>query len=178
MSTLTTERLILRPWSMNDLDDLYEYSSDTRVGPMAGWKPHSSKEEAKNALERYITQQYHWAVVLKEENKVVGAVKLNPDNNRGNFFAKSISFVLSPTYWGKGIMTEAARSVIEYAFDELKTDLLSAFHYDGNCRSERVIKKCGFVYEITLSKSSKRYDGKLFDMVCYSLLREDYYRSF
>ena len=39
-----------------------------------------------------------------------------------------------------------------------------------------LISECGFEYEITLSKSSKRYDGKLMDMVCYCILKDDYYK--
>lgn len=175
MSILETERLILRPWLITDLDDLYEYSKDEQVGSMAGWKPHTSKEDALKALEKYITQEYHWAIVLKADNKVVGAIKLNPDNNRGKYYAKAISFVLSPIYWGQGIMTEGVKRIIQYAFDEVKIDLLSAFHYSENKKSKRVIEKCGFEYETTLLKSVKRYDGKLMDMVCYCILKKDYY---
>ena len=174
MRDLETERLILRPWLLTDLEDLYEFSKDERVGSMAGWKPHTSKNVATKALEQYITQEYHWAIVLKAENKVIGAIKLNPDNNRGKYYAQAISFVLSPIYWRQGIMTEAAKCVIGYAFDELKIDLLSAFHYPENYRSKRVIEKCGFEYEITLHQSVKRYDGKLMDMVCYCILKSNY----
>ena len=175
MSILETERLLLRPWLFTDLDNLYEYSKDERVGPMAGWKPHANKNEAIKALEQYITQEYHWAIVLKTENKVIGAIKLNPDNNRGKYYAKAISFVLSPVYWGQGIMTEAVNKVIHFAFDEIKIDLMSAFHYPENARSKRVIEKCGFEYEITLFQSVKRYDGKLMDMVCYCILKNSYH---
>ena len=174
---METQRLLLRLWTLCDLDDLYEYSRDSRVGPMAGWKPHESIAEAEQALKHFITQEYHWAIVLKTENKVIGAVKLNPDNNRGRYDARSVSFVLSPKYWGQGFMTEAVLCVIDYAFRELHIDLLSAFHYAENVRSKRVIEKCGFEYEITLPKSVVRYDGRQFDMVCYSILREDYLRT-
>lgn len=174
MNSMETERLVLRPWLTTDLEDLYEYSADEQVGSMAGWKPHESIEDARKALNDFILQENHWAIVLKTENKVIGAIKLNPDNNRGKYYAKAISFVLSPRYWGKGIMTEAAKRVMHYAFDELKIDLLSAFHYSENHRSQKVIEKCGFEYEITLSQSSKRYDGKRMDMVCYCILKDDY----
>ena len=176
MNSMETERLLLRPWLTTDLNDLYEYSTDKRVGSMAGWKPHESIEEARKALDEYISQENHWAIVLKSENKVVGSIKLNSDENRGKYYAKSISFVLSPSYWGKEIMTEAAKRVICYAFDEMKIDLISAFHYPENKRSKRVIEKCGFEYEITLFQSAKKYDGRLADMDCYCMLRDDYYK--
>lgn len=46
MQILETERLLLRGWSLDDLDDLYEYASNMSVGVMQGWKPHESKEES------------------------------------------------------------------------------------------------------------------------------------
>ena len=174
---METERLNLRLWQITDLDDLYEYAHDERVGPMAGWKPHDSITESEQILNQFVTQEHHWAIVLKKENKVIGAVKLNPDENRGRYVAKSISFVLSPKYWGQGIMTEAVPCVMDYAFRVLHIDLLSAFHYVENVRSKRVIEKCGFTYEITLPKSVVRYDGQRFDMVCYSILKEDFLQT-
>lgn len=177
MKNLYTERLYLRNWTIDDLNDLYAYSQKNEVGSNAGWKPHFSKEEAYQALKEYINQENHWAIVLKKENKVIGSIKLNPDNNRGKYYAKSISFALSPDYWANGFMTEAVKEVIKYAFEELKIDLLSAFHYPENKQSQRVIEKCGFEYEITLKQSVKRYDGELFDMVCYCILKSDYYKT-
>jgi len=174
---IQTERLLLRPWKSEDLEDLYAYSQCDEVGSMAGWRPHTSRAEAEKALAEYITHELHWALVDKENGRVIGAIKLNPDTNRGRFYAKAISFVLSPSYWGRGLMTEAVRAVIAYAFRKLGIDLLSAFHYEGNHRSRRVIEKCGFEYEITLKSSVKRYDGRVFDMVCYCILAEDYKKS-
>lgn len=174
MHTLQTERLILRPWALTDLDDLFAYARDERVGSMAGWRPCASRDDAARALAQYVTQEYHWAIALRAQGRVIGAVKLNPDRDRGRYFAKSIGFVLSPDCWGQGLMTEAVRRVIRYAFEDIGVELLSVFHYPENHRSRRVIEKCGFVYETTLSQSSKRYDGRVFDMVCYSLLRDAY----
>ena len=171
---MLTERLLLRPWRCEDLDDLYAYSHCDEVGPMAGWRPHATREEAEKALAKYVTHELHWALVWRENGRVIGAVKLNPDTNRGKFYAKAISFVLSPAYWGRGLMTEAVKAVIDYAFSEIGIDLLSAFHYAGNDRSRRVLEKCGFEYEITFKNMVTRYDGRVFDMVCYCILAEDY----
>lgn len=41
---LETERLILRPWSVDDAAELYQYAHDPQVGPIAGWPPHTSVE--------------------------------------------------------------------------------------------------------------------------------------
>lgn len=174
MKTMETERLILRGWQLKDLDDLYEYAKDTRVGPMAGWEPHSSKEISLNALKYYIENDDRWAIVLKENGKVIGSLNLKPDENRGKYRAKLISFALSPDYWGNGYMTEAVKRVIRYVFEEMNIDLLGVFHYPHNTRSKRLIEKCGFQYETTIKQGNKIYDGQVFDTVCYSILKSEY----
>ena len=78
MSPLETQRLILRPWLMTDLDDLFEYSQDERVGSMAGWKPHATKADALNALEQYMLQEHHWAIVDKKKRQSDRSNKTKP----------------------------------------------------------------------------------------------------
>ncbi|MCL1873668.1 MAG: GNAT family N-acetyltransferase [Clostridiales bacterium] len=68
-------------------------------------------------------------------------------------------------------MTEA----VKYAFDELNIDVLSIYHRPANIRSQRVIEKCGFKYEGILRQANKVYDGQIFDDVCYSMLKPEYY---
>lgn len=177
MNILDTERLILRGWQLEDLDDLYEYAKNPNVGPAAGWKPHSNKVVSLELLESYIEKDDRWAIVLKENKKVIGSLRIHPDENRGKYYAKSINYDLSPKFWGKGYMTEAVKCVVKYAFEEMHIDLLSVFHYPRNISSKRVIEKSGFQYEITLKQTSKRYDGQVFDVVCYSILKSDYYKD-
>ena len=69
---LTTERLILRPWRLPDLDDFYEYASVDGVGQIAGWKPHENKEESLDILRRFIDGKKTFA--LEYEGKVVGSL--------------------------------------------------------------------------------------------------------
>ncbi len=174
MKTIETERLILRGWQLDDLDDLYEYAKNPNVGLMAGWEPHSSKEVSLNVLKSFIENDDRWAIVLKESGKVIGSLRIYPDENRGKYYAKYINYALSADYWGKGYMTEAVKRVIKYAFEEMYIDLLSAFHYPHNIRSKRVIEKCGFQYEVTLKQSQKIYDGQILDSVCYYILKSEY----
>ena len=152
----------------------YEYAKNPDAGVMQGWKPFATKEEAFAALQSYIEDEYRWAVVLKENNKVIGLVKLSPDENRGRYFAKFISYVLSSEYWGKGYIPEAVQRIIRYAFEVIKIDILTAFCYPHNVRSKRVIEKCGFTYETTIEQGQQIYTGQTFDTVCYSIMKTDY----
>ncbi len=71
-------------------------------------------------------------------------------------------------------MTEAVRAVMDYVFQVMKVRLLTINHYTINARSRRVIEKCGFKPEGVVPWACKRFDGKICDDVCYSILREDY----
>ena len=53
-TTLETDRLILRPWKTDDLDDFYAYASVDGVGQMAGWNPHRSRDESRQILEKFM----------------------------------------------------------------------------------------------------------------------------
>jgi len=174
MDTLYTERLILRPFSEDDLDDFYEYAKNPNVGPNAGWKPHESKEESLEILKGFIEEEEVWAIIDKQTNKVIGSIGLHDDRKRNNKKAKMLGYVLAEPYWGKGLATEAAKRVIQYAFEKLELDLLSVYHYPFNNRSKRVIEKCGFRYEGILRKASTLYDGSVYDDVCYSLTKQEY----
>lgn len=174
MKTFETERLILRGWRIEDLDDLYEYAKNRDAGVMQGWEPHSSKEASLSALISFIESGAAWAVVLKENRKVIGHLKISPDENRGKYLAGYISYALSAEYWGKGYMTEAVKRIVRFVFEETELDLLTAFHFPHNTRSKRVIEKCGFRYEVTIKQGRTIYDGQVFDTVCYSISREDY----
>lgn len=175
---LETERLILRAWQTEDAEDLYEYACKLEVGAMAGWAPHSDRSASVEMLKRYMESGDIWAVTLRKTGKVIGQLRMYPDEDRGKYVARYLSYALSADYWRHGYMTEAVRAVIRYAFEELKEiDMLSVFHSPDNLRSKRVIEKCGFEYELTLEKAHAGYGGKLSDSVCWRLMKNDYFAA-
>ena len=147
---LETERLILREWNLDDLDDLFEYASNPDVGPRAGWNPHKNKEESLAILNRFINGKKTFAIVYKDNNKVIGSLgvefyELEEELTEFNDYqGRSIGYVLSKDYWGQGLMPEAVKALIDYLFNELKYDFLVSGHFDFNTRSSRVQEKCGF----------------------------------
>lgn len=85
-----------------------------------------------------------------------------------------LGYVLYEDYWGQGIMVEASKAAINYAFENLDIQLLTVNHYPFNHQSKRVIEKCGFSYEGTLRHASKIYDGSIYDLACYSMTKEEW----
>lgn len=174
MKTLETERLVLRSWKAEDLDDFYEYAKSLEVGPNAGWKPHACKEESAKILKSFIETDDTWAIELKENHKVIGSVGLHRDIMRAGVNSKMIGYVLSKDYWGRGIMPEAVKEIIRYAFEEEALDLIAAHYFRFNDRSKRVIEKSGFKYEGILRKGRKLFNNEIVDLVLYSMLKEEY----
>ncbi len=174
MKTLETNRILLRPFKVTDLEDFYEYAKNSKVGPNAGWPPHASREDSRKILTSFIESDEVWAVVLKENKKVIGSVGIHKDQLRTATDVRMIGYVLSEDYWGRGIMTEAARAAIGYAFETTDITLLTVHHYIHNQRSRRVIEKLGFQYEGTLRHCSRIFDGSIHDLSCYSMTREEW----
>ena len=145
--TLHTERLILRPWRLTDLEDFYAYASVDSVGQMAGWKPHASREESRMILDRFIGEKKTFA--LEYRGKVIGSLGIEKYNTgRFSEFAdqkgREIGYVLSKEYWGQGLMPEAVKEVIRYLFEEVGLDVIFCGHFLWNRQSQRVQEKCGF----------------------------------
>lgn len=147
---IETERLILRPFEMTDLADFYEYASVPGVGEMAGWKHHESIEESKTILDMFIEEDKTFAIVLKENSKVIGSLgveKYGLEDKLTEFdgyYGREIGYVLSKDYWGMSIMPEAVMAAINYLFNNLNLDFLTCGYYDFNNQSKRVQEKCGF----------------------------------
>ena len=72
MEQLETKRLILRRFAEADAADLYEYASDPRVGPAAGWPPHKSLEESLEIIRTVFQAPHIYALVDKASGKVIG----------------------------------------------------------------------------------------------------------
>ena len=72
-------------------------------------------------------------------------------------------------------MTEALAAMVRCAFERKHVEVLAIGHFQGNHCSRRVIEKCGFQYEGTIRQGFRRYDGQVFDDVCYSILKEEYF---
>ncbi len=178
MTTLTTPRLVMRDFRLSDAADLYAYAKDIRVGPNAGWAPHKHVEESRAVIKMFVESGEVWAIEHAETGRVVGSIGLHPNERGRACKSRMIGYVLSPDYWGQGLMTECARRVVRYAFESLDLDILTVNHYPHNERSGSVIRKCGFVYEGTLRMAAAIYDGTIYDLVTYSMKKPEFYKSF
>ena len=144
---LKTERLLLRPFVEGDAADLYEYAKDPRVGPIAGWPPHKSVEESREIIRTVFAAPNTFAVADRGTGKVIGSAGFT-GKHRDDLPAPNdeLGYALSPAFWGRGLMPEAALELLRYAFEELGLACVWCSHYTENGQSRRVIEKCGFIH--------------------------------
>jgi len=173
-TVIETVRLILRAWKDTDLLDLYEYAKVEGVGESAGWTRHTTIEDSKKALNGYISGDNVFAIVYKETNKVIGSVgvgKVSADGEYKDYIQKGIGYVLSRDYWGKGLMTEAVKAVVDWLFHNTDIEILSCGFFEGNDRSRRVIEKCGFKF---VSAETFNQNDEILRGRSYSLIKSEY----
>lgn len=184
-TTLETERLILRPWSMQDLDDFHAYASVDGVGQMAGWMPHQNREESREILTKFMDHGNVFAVEHREDRRVIGSLGLHTprfeslppaENPYAALRTVEIGYVLSRDFWGQGLMPEAVRRVQRYLFEACSADIVFVCHYDFNLQSRRVIEKCGFTFLSEEAHTAKQL-GKTYTARRYCLTRDDYFRK-
>ncbi|MEE1153750.1 MAG: GNAT family N-acetyltransferase [Acutalibacteraceae bacterium] len=164
MSTLYTNRLVLRPFKEEDAQAVYKnWTYDERVAKYCRWYPHKSVEDTVGYLKMCcINAEYCWAITLKENDEPIGAIDLVDDNE--------IGYVLAYDYWGKGIVTEAVKAVIEELFN-CGFEKISACHAIDNPASGKVMEKCGMTYVRNRMALKKFGSDELCEVKYYEISR-------
>lgn len=180
MQALNTDRLTLREWKESDSEDLYEYAKNEMVGPRAGWKTHKSQEQSKAIIKSFIKENEVYAIVLNEENKVVGSIGLHkrkPNESLSYLNQREIGYVLNPQYWGREIIPEAVNCLTKFGFEELDLDLIWCGYFDENYNSKKVIDKCGFKFRFSKNDILSLLDNKEVTLFYYCIFRGDYFKN-
>ena len=148
--TIRTSRLTLRRLMPSDYRDMYEYSCLPEVTKYLLWHEHESPEQTfgyLNSINQCYKrgEYYDWAVTLTDGGKMIGTcgfTSFDFENGRAE-----VGYVLNPSFWGKGIATEAVSAVIEFAFKELGANRVEAKFIEGNTASLKVMEKCSMAFE-------------------------------
>lgn len=175
--TLETNRLILRRFTLEDVDDMFNnWASSSNVTKFMTWSPYSSKEELKKYISKCIDDytnisNYNWCIENKENNQAIG--NISAVGIREDIGEITVGYCLGEKYWHKGIMTEAFKRVIKFIFEDVSANRIMATHDTNNPNSGKVMVKCGLTYEGTLRKAALNNTG-IYDSAVYSLLKEEY----
>lgn len=168
--TIETERLILRPMTAADADAVFQWVSDERVTRYMVYTTYTSVEQVAEWLKflEHDAHDYHFGFVRKSDGKLIGSGSIGPDSKDEGFWGFGYNFRYD--CWGNGYATEAAKAMIQYAYDNFGARRFTASHAEPNTASGRVMQKCGLHFagcgefkklDGSCKMRSVRYEGEL-----------------
>lgn len=174
--TLTTPRLFLRPFRLEDAAAVQLLAGDPDIAATTLNIPHPYPDGA--AAHWISTHAESWqqgksvtfAMVLREDNTLLGCISLgfHPRHEMAE-----MGYWVGKPYWGQGFGTEAAAAILDFGFNQLNLNRIYAYHLPRNPPSGRIMQKIGMTYEGLLRQASKKGDT-FEDLILYAILREDY----
>ena len=171
---LTTQRLVLRPFRMEDALDMFtNWASDPQVTRFLMWPTHTSMNVSQYVLSDWIPHYaepdyYHWAITV--DGHAIGSIAVVDHDDRVG--KAHIGYCIGRNWWHMGIMSEALQAVMDYLFDVVGYERLESRHDPRNPNSGAVMRKCGMKYEGTLRQSDWNNQG-VCDACWYALLKSE-----
>ncbi len=175
--TLTTERLILRPYFLSDAKDMQCLISDYAVVDTLLTVPHPYLD---GMAEDWISKRQNifeegkgvsFAITHREQGYLIGCISL--ENINRTYESAELGYWIGQPYWHKGYCTEAAEAVLRYGFEVLGLNRIFAMHMTRNPRSGRVMQKIGLKHEGQMRQMWKRWN-KFEDVEMYAALKSEY----
>jgi RimJ/RimL family protein N-acetyltransferase len=172
---ISTERLILRRFTHDDVQDIITFVSHPSVA-----RATPEIEPAESAVIKYIDQQnsyrpfeqdkcFDLAIELKSDGKVIGLLSLICRKHR----QAEIGWALGVDHRGHGFAAEAARALMTVGFASLGLHRIFATTSSANVPSWMVMERLGMRREAELREAVFR-DGKWLDMLIYALLADEW----
>jgi len=151
--TFTTERLVLRRVAPSDAPAVFRnYAQDPEVVRFLLWRPHTSLAETESFLRNAVDwweagKEFNWVISLRGTDEAIGMIGAAPKN-----FKVEVGYVLARDYWGRGIMTEAGRAVVDWLRSREEIWRIGATCHVENLASARVLEKLGMEREGVLRR--------------------------
>jgi aminoglycoside 6'-N-acetyltransferase len=175
---ITTERLILRPMVLSDVNDLYEYQSDPETVKYIPW-PARTNEQVKEAVEKVLKDikfdnagdylNYVWEV--KETGKVIGQGNLNYISKEHK--RAEVGWVINSKMQGQGYATEATRALINSAFVDHDFHRVIAYIDIRNAESIKLAQRLNLRLEATYQKD-EWFKGEWTSAHLFAVLKDEW----
>ena len=165
---IETDRLILRPITLDDAEACFSWNSDERVTKYMSYSTYTNISQTIDWIKSTLVNEneWYWAFVLKKENKVIGTGSIGPNAQMKDYWG--IGYNLHYDYWHKGYCTEAMKAIIDFAHKKLGVNKICSDHAIDNPRSGKVMEKCGLKFdhygEYTKLDGSQTFKAKFYKM--------------
>lgn len=158
---LTSERLLYRAFKMSDAASIHALLQEKEICDNTLSIPYPyengmAEEWISTHKDRLELGDYKYAVILKENNSLIGAIEIVVTED---FMHGCLGYWLGKPYWGRGYGTEMLARIIKFGFEDLNLHRIYGEHFDNNIASARVMEKNGMVQEGKL-REHKIKDGK------------------
>jgi len=169
---LRTARLLLRPFELTDVDDVWAYASDAEVARYRPLPDPYTRDDAAEFVDRQMRTNWsrnpEFAIIYGQQ--VVGGISLhvNPEHETGE-----LGYLLGRRWWGQGLATEAARAVVDWGFRRFGLHKAYARAHVDNTRSWHVMERLGMTREGVLRGHWKMRDEHV-DLVYYAVFRDEW----
>lgn len=173
---IKTKRLVLRRFTHEDAEAMFNtWANDERVTKFLTWEPHGTLDVTKYIVDLWVKDyekdnNYNWAIEL--EGKVIGSISVTEIDE--NSERAEIGYCIGYDFWGIGIMSEAAKAVIDFLFREVNVHRITITHATKNPASGKVAQKCGLTLEGVKREYFKSTFGEYLDIAVYSILRREW----
>lgn len=173
---IETERLLLRGREPEDAEAIFRYASDPEVTPFMAWEPARSLEDVWDFLDgltahHYEEEELDYAIALRSAPELlIGSIGVywEPRKHR----VMELGYVLDKEHWGQGLVPEAARALIQFAFRTTRVERIYAPVFVENEKSRRAAEKIGLSFEGVL-RSCVEFRGQRRDEAIYAVVRSD-----
>lgn len=176
IDTINTERLLIKPIELNDLEDVFRYANDDSIDMMLFY-PHRTIEATTEFINIAVTE---WnkeepidrEYVVVDNGTIIGGINIEQCGDR----EYELGWVIAKKYRGLGYATEAARALLDYAFNKLNATKVIAQCDNRNIASEKVMKKLGMT--LIDDKGTREYPqtGVISGELLYAITKEEYIR--
>lgn len=145
---IETKRLTLRPFTVADALDVFEYLNEPTVHCFADMKVDTLADAVNAVVERAEDDELYLAIVLKETDTVIGEISAIPEASASDEKSTwrdtfSPCWILHPDYHGNGYAYEAAYAFLDYLFNEKGARRIYAYTEDDNVASQKLCEKLG-----------------------------------
>lgn len=168
---------LLRPFDMEDISGLVKHANNPRIAiNLRDGFPHPyTEKDAENWIRMVMENRADLILAIEVNGEAAGGIGLHGGKDVYRFNAE-IGYWLSERYWGKGIISEAVKLVVEYGFTHHKWTRIHAGVFSSNPASMKVLEKCGFTLEALFRKSVLK-GGEYLDEHVYSILKEKWLKD-
>lgn len=168
---IETERLILRPVTLKDTEDMYEYGKDEETTYYV-FPTYQTIDDAKQGIANVFMAAPlgKYGIELKSNHKMIGTIDLRVNEIQDN---AELGYASNKAYWGNGYMPEAARALLTLGFEELALVRIFAQHDVENPKSGRVMEKIGMKKE-GIIPDARHWKGKVASTVLRGITKKEW----